>query len=408
MKYPSIVNSTDGPYQGILLLNPGGPGASGIEEAFSTGPLIQNVVGSNWDIIGFDPRGMYLSEPLANCSDHRDINPVTGLLGRRDVPRVGDAFYQGYIEFGKSLGEECEVKIGGERDAGPHMSTATTARDMLSIVDAFACSPLGKLAAKPTNLLNYYGVSYGTFLGQTFVSMFPSRVGNVILDAVVEPAGYLANFTSASVNHLDGLLAAFFIYCHEAGPEICLYATESSTPKDLFERFNSSFAQLDPRKAEQEGWANAKDLQNALVMLKVSLLAPAHSPFDYFPLIPAVLLDLETALSSETLSSWINATGAIFGFPSPAHYQNPDWTLGTMCSDQNNRWYNKTLEDLRPQLQGLEEQSIIGEVWSMQVLGCLGWRIKAKEIFEGPFAGKTSTPILFVGNTYDAATPVEK
>ncbi|CAG8959579.1 hypothetical protein HYFRA_00001481 [Hymenoscyphus fraxineus] len=406
LKYPATTNSSSGPYQGMLLLNPGGPGASGVEEVFTSGPLIQSIIGSNWDVVGFDPRGMWLSEPLANCSDHRDVNPVTGLKGR-GVPRVSDEFYEEYIEFGREVGKECEERSGGVRDAGPHMSTATVARDLISLIDAFALTPDGKRSVKPSNLLNYYGISYGTFLGQTFASMFPSRVGNLILDGVVDPAGYLTNFTSESVNHLDELLAAFFIYCHEAGFSKCAYKT-GSTPKDIFNRFNASFVQLDPRKAESEGWSNATELQDALLTLKVSLLAPAHSPFGYFPIIPQVLLDLESALQNQTLSSWTLATGAIFGSPGPANYKSPDWRLGTLCSDQNNRWYNKTLDDLRPQLKALEKQSIIGEIWSMAVLGCLGWSVEAEETFEGPFGGVTQTPILFVGNTYDGATPIEK
>ncbi|CAG8971974.1 hypothetical protein HYALB_00003312 [Hymenoscyphus albidus] len=387
LKYPATTNSSSGPYQGMLLLNPGGPGASGVEEAFTSGPLIQSIIGSNWDV-------------------GKDVNPVTGLKGR-GVARVTDEFYEEFIEFGREVGKECEERSGGVRDAGPHMSTATVARDLISIIDAFALTPDGKRSAKPSNLLNYYGISDGTFLGQAFASMFPSQVGNVILDGVVDPAGYLTNFTSASVSHLDELLAAFFVYCHEAGSSKCAYNT-GSTPKDIFNRFNASFMQLDPRKAESEGWSNATELQDALLTLKVSLLSPAHSPFEYFPIIPQVLLDLESALQNQTLSSWALATGAIFGSPGPANYKSPDWRLGTLCSDQNNKWYNKTLEDLRHQLKALKEQSIIGEVWSMAVLGCLGWGVKAEEIFEGPFGGVTETPILFVGNTYDGATPIEK
>ncbi|KAF4636870.1 hypothetical protein G7Y89_g1204 [Cudoniella acicularis] len=408
VKYPAQTNSSDGPYQGQILLNPGGPGASGISEALNNANEIQAVAGSNWDIVGFDSRGMWLSEPNANCSANNTISAENITLYSRSVPRVTDEFYDSFIEFGKELGERCEKITGGQRDAGPHMSTATTARDMLSIVKAFAASENGERASKPSHLLNYYGISYGTFLGQTFASMFPDRVGNMVLDGVVSPAGYLTNYTSESVYHLDGIIAAFFIYCHEAGPSECSYYT-GSTPKDIYERFNQSFVQLDPRKAEAENWSNATDLEAALLTLKVGLLSAAVSPFSYFTLLPKILLDLESAISAQDIGPLANQLSTSFGDPAPgpAAYENPEWSLGVMCSDQNNRLYNKTLQDLRPQLQVLESESIIGEIWSKAVLGCTGWPIKANEIFAGPFGGDTATPILFVSNTYDPVTPIE-
>lgn len=392
----------------MILLNPGGPGASGVSEALGYAAIFQAVVGTNWDVVGFDPRGMWLSEPLANCSSNTiPLQNIT--LGSRSVPRVTDGVYNSLIQFGKELGERCEKTTGGEKDAGPHMSTATTARDMLSIVNAFAKTEDGKRTAKPSHLLNYYGISYGTFLGQTFASMFPERVGNVVLDGVVSTEGYLSNYTSEAVYHLDGVIASFFIYCQKAGLSNCSYYT-GSTPRDIYQRFNQSFVRLDPRKAEPENWTNATDVEAALLMLKVALLAAADAPFSYFSLLPSILLDLESAISAQNLSSWVTQLIPIFGDPGVASYASeyPEWTLGVLCSDQDNKWYNKTLQDIRPQIEELENESIIGEVWSHAELACTGWPIKATEIFAGPFGGDTATPILFVSNTYDPVTPIEK
>lgn len=64
------------------------------------------------------------------------------------------------------------------------MSTVVVARDMLSIVDAFAATERGK-TTKDSSLLNYWGISYGTFIGETFASMYPDRVGRVVLDGTI-------------------------------------------------------------------------------------------------------------------------------------------------------------------------------------------------------------------------------
>lgn len=318
-----------------------------------------------------------------------------------------DDYYNSFIQYGIDLGSDCETKAGGELDAGPHMSTATTARDMLSIVDAFAATEDGKRAAKPSNLLNYYGVSYGTFLGQTFASMFPERVGSVVLDGVVDPEDYLTSLSRNSLNHIDGGVAFFFIYCHELGPSECSYYTGSSA-KDIYERFRRSYAQLDAEKAREDNWANATDIESALLSLKIGLLTAAYAPIMRFSMFPDVLLSLERDLSAQNLSGWTKYMVENYGDPTPRGWDNAPFALGVMCSDQNNRWYNKTLEDFRSSLAVLEGQSILGDIWIKTLLGCSGWSIKATEIFTGPFGGNTANPILFVGNTYDPVTPFDK
>jgi hypothetical protein len=88
----------------MILLNPGGPGASGVSEALTSAALIQTVIGTNWDIVGFDTRGMWLSEPVANCSGN--VIPAQNItLNSRSVPRVSDEFYNGLIQSGKEIGE---------------------------------------------------------------------------------------------------------------------------------------------------------------------------------------------------------------------------------------------------------------------------------------------------------------
>ncbi|GAW20620.1 hypothetical protein ANO14919_101280 [Xylariales sp. No.14919] len=401
IKLPANSNSTYGSYQGMILINPGGPGSSGVDEVQNNGvPFYQSVTGDNWDIVGFDPRGMYRSEPNINCSAL--AQNVT--LRSRFVPEVTDDFFNSYIQAGIELGEQCQETVGGEKDAGPHMSTTTNARDMLSIVDAFAKTADGYRSAKPSNLLNYFGYSYGTFLGQVFGSMFPDRVGNMVLDGVLSLELPLGENLTDITTPADGIIASFFVYCFELGAE-CSYYTGSSA-YDIYDRFNQSFVQLDSKRANAEGWANATDIEAALLTLKTTFYYAVAAPASVFGSLSDALVALEQVIAIQNVALWTEQIVALIGDPLPAGDPNAELRLGALCTDQGSKWYNKTLEDLTPAIEHFEEVSIIGEVVAKSMLGCLGWSIEATEVFSGPFGGDTATPILFVGNTYDPISPV--
>ncbi|KAI0874870.1 TAP-like protein-domain-containing protein [Hypoxylon argillaceum] len=405
IKLPANTTSSAGPYQGMVLINPGGPGGSGVDEVQNNGvAYYQSLTGDNWDIVGFEPRGIYRSEPNINCSSTPQTAQNTS-LSSRFVPDVTDDFFINYIQAGVELGEQCQEVVGGEMDAGPHMSTTTNARDMLTIVDAFTKTADGKNSAKPSHLLNYFGYSYGTFLGQVFASMFPDRVGNMVLDGVLSLDLVLGENLTNVTTPADGIIASFFIYCFEVGPSQCSFYTGSSA-LDIFNRFNESFVQLDAERAKAENWANATDLEAALVTMKTALYDSVAAPESAFGILSEAMVTLEQAIAFQQLAAWTEQIVAVIGDPTAAGEANPELRLGTLCTDQSNKWYNKTLEDLSPAIEHLREVSIVGEIVAKSMLGCLGWSIESTDVFSGPFGGDTATPILFVGNTYDPISPV--
>jgi pimeloyl-ACP methyl ester carboxylesterase len=141
------------------------------------------IIGTNFDVVSFDPRGIGRSRPLANCSQSADANDqitkrAFGLLG----PEEPDAFWEEAFSEARAFGAQCASAIGGPDGAGEHMSTPVVATDMISIVDAFAATPSGMSAAGNSSLLNYWGFSYGSFLGQLFATMYPDRVGRFAID----------------------------------------------------------------------------------------------------------------------------------------------------------------------------------------------------------------------------------
>ncbi|SMC94005.1 alpha/beta fold hydrolase [Kibdelosporangium aridum] len=147
--------------QGVLLVNPGGPGASGLglPLAFPDRPIAQV-----YDLIGFDPRGVGRSTPL-RC----EVSPE--VLNMSTRPTDGELAQ--WTAQARSDEADCERAAGGLR---PYVNTPNTARDMDVI--------RGVLDEKK---INYLGYSYGTYLGAVFGSLFPASLNRNVLDSSVHP-----------------------------------------------------------------------------------------------------------------------------------------------------------------------------------------------------------------------------
>ena len=155
--------------QGVLLVNPGGPGAPGRSLAGAVAAGLNPQVAAEYDVVGFDPRGVGASVPALSC----DPNFFSG--DRPDYIPANQAAEQVLIGRAKTYAADCEQRFGWLL---PYMTTADIARDMDSIRQAFGVSKV-----------NYYAFSYGTYLGQVYATMFPERIRRMVLDSTVDPAG---------------------------------------------------------------------------------------------------------------------------------------------------------------------------------------------------------------------------
>ncbi len=161
---------------GYLVVNPGGPGGSGVDYARAADYIVAPAVRQRYDIVGFDPRGVDRSAPIT-CVGPAGLD---AFLGQDPTPDTR-AEEQTFADNSQRFAEACGTN-GGE--LLPHVSTEDAARDM----DVLR-------AALGENTLTYLGKSYGTFLGATYAGLFPDKVGRFVLDGVVPP-----DLTSAEIN----------------------------------------------------------------------------------------------------------------------------------------------------------------------------------------------------------------
>ncbi|MET0840199.1 MAG: alpha/beta hydrolase [Marmoricola sp.] len=163
-------------YRGVVLVNPGGPGGSGLSMP-SLSDYVPGSVGSTYDWIGFDPRGVGASSPSLHCTRRY-------FTWNRPhyVPRKV-ALARFWLNRNRAYSAAC-ANTAAKRALLPHLTTLDTVRDMDLIREA-----LGE------EKISYYGFSYGTYLGQVYATRYPSRVGRFVLDGVVNPrrVWYAAN-----------------------------------------------------------------------------------------------------------------------------------------------------------------------------------------------------------------------
>lgn len=174
-------------YQGVMLVNPGGPGGSGLTLSLLQGAIPTykgKDVGGAYDWIGFDPRGVGESEPAVSCDNN----------------------WAGYNRPKYDPTRAVPYKTYKKSDPWPAITNAYTKACQANNSKGILRNLTTKDVAKDLNLIrqrlgvakiNYYGFSYGTYLGQVFASMFPERVRRMIFDGTVDPRGvwYDANLS---------------------------------------------------------------------------------------------------------------------------------------------------------------------------------------------------------------------
>src|ERR1700730_5182985 len=197
---------------GVLLTNPGGPGASGIQFLEDAASVFRPEILRRFDIVSWDPRGVGASAPI-RCLDNLDA-----FYAVDRIPENAAAVARN-VAVAREFAESCKQRTGRElRD----VATSASVADMDAI-----------RAAIGEARISYMGFSYGTFLGARYADAYPQHVRTMVLDGVVDPSASYSDATIAQAKGFEDVLNAFFVWCRQNSR--CGFA-RGGDPGDAFDR----------------------------------------------------------------------------------------------------------------------------------------------------------------------------
>lgn len=344
-----------GERRGSIVINPGGPGASGLG-LLRSNPLSSTLT-EHFDTVSWDPRGVGHSTSV-KCGE--TVPAMLGLDPDPDTP----AEQQALNAAARKVSEEC---ARSEPRLLAHVSTAEVARDLEAIRVALG-----------DEQLNYVGFSYGTHIGQIYAELHPNQIRTMVLDGVVDPSEGFNEFLSGQARAFEASFDRNVTACAEAGSKRC-------GVKDLGEAYDEVRSQV----------------ERAPIGSGSTLVGPAE-------------LGTAAVMSAYWANGWARlgpALGkALDGRPAELRRLADTYTdlagyaayAAVVCTDspppEGQVAYQKFSDELR------RVSPRLGGVIANELLPCATWPVKAKQTARA-ITAEGAPPILVVGNTGDPATP---
>ncbi|HIY25007.1 MAG TPA: alpha/beta hydrolase [Candidatus Brachybacterium merdigallinarum] len=360
---------------GSLFINPGGPGGSGVDFAASSATyLFSPEVRAEYDVIGFDPRGVSRSAGI-ECLSDEEIDEQRSLQLDMGTPEG----LQEAEDLSAELAAACQETDG---EVLPYLDTTSAARD-LDVLRAAAGS----------EQLDYLGFSYGTYLGATYAELYPDRVGKFVLDSALDPTVTLDELSAGQAAGFEQATATFLEDCLSRGEECPFKGGLPEAEQQLAAFFESVDAEpLDTGDPE-------RPLTGSLARSAVMLLMYQDELWEAGRMMigQAMAGDGEMMLNIADLSADRQEDGSYQGNSALA-------ITAINCLD------HPAITDMEWQQQQAatlaEDYPIWGSSFGYGNITCGAWPVQPLRE-PAPIAAEGSGPILVVGVTGDAATPYE-
>jgi pimeloyl-ACP methyl ester carboxylesterase len=358
---------------GSLLINPGGPGGSGIDLSvyLSFGQQLGGLptaITDRFDLVGFDPRGVGRSDPI-KCISNADQDATFAA----DPDPVSQAEFDQVVALNKRVAEDCGKKYG---DQLPLFSTEQAARDMDAI-----------RAAVGDPKMSYLGFSYGTLLGATYAQLFPKNVRALVLDGAVNPKqDYVSGSESQAVG-FERAFTNFSTWC-KATPAECPIAPDArGAVTDALAKAEHAPVKADDGRSATPGW------------IFISVISSLYTEDGWQKLAEAI-----DGLQTGDAEGVFDLADAYAERKPDGSYSNLfDANLAVNCADTASAPSIAQIRQL--QTQWRKKYPLFGAALAVGMMPCTFWPGKRDPYPAGAAVG--APPIVVVGTTGDPATPYE-
>ena len=356
---------------GSLLVNPGGPGGSGVDYARAAPAVLTPAVRQRFDVVGFDPRGVGRSDPV-ECLPDAELEKFLAADGSPD--EAGEE--RTLLAQSRALAQGCARRSGRLL---PRVGTEDAARDLDVLRGVLR-----------DERLHYLGKSYGTYLGAVYAELFPQRVGRLVLDGALDPAADGSELLREQAQGFDLALGAFVTDC---------LATERCPLQGPPERAVEQVRRLLEATDAEPLPAGGRELPQAL-----AVLALAGGLYDRVTGWPALRVGLGEALAGDGTALLRIADSYTGRQPDGSYRSNSNEAIyAVSCLDHPE---GLGVGQLREQARRAgREAPVFGPHLAWGGLPCSVWPVRPADR-PRPLRAAGAAPILVVGTTRDPATPV--
>jgi pimeloyl-ACP methyl ester carboxylesterase len=360
---------------GSVIFNPGGPGGSGVDfltsypDSVSTAKLQEQ-----FNIVGFDPRGVQNSEPKIQCLSSRAMDTFlySDSESEPGTPEYVTEMRTVMSDFAKS----CQKQTGPLLE---FVDSVSVARD-LDVLRALVGD----------EKINYLGFSYGSLIGTIYANLFPKLVGHMVLDGAIDPTAPDTEATLLQLKGFDQSLAAFIDECLSA--KDCPF---TGTREQAQRKVAKFLYDLESKPIETSN--DKRQLTSTAALTGILSFLYSESEWPYLSSAFAAAFDGD---GTELLASadFYNDRSEDGTYASNSTESN----IAVNCMDSRSDTDQKSLDAANEKVMKLSPT--LGRYWQSSGLSCADWPYPVAKR-PASWAAKGSAPILVVGTSGDPATP---